>query len=162
MNNWVRVKQSNLDACALADRHYSRQKIGSNKFMPPGRQIILLSADKTAVWGSSWPYPQYVMRGFLKNAWVCTIFRNESKILSSELIKLAIVTTQSIWQDIPSDGFITFVDKTKVKSKKNFGYCFLKAGFKEVGETSKGLLIFQMPSNDIIELINNYSKRKAA
>jgi hypothetical protein len=49
---------------ALADRHYSRRTIGAPQFMPPGRKLVLLTADADAVWGSSWPFAEYV-----KHAW---------------------------------------------------------------------------------------------
>jgi hypothetical protein len=43
-------KASPLGA-ALADRHYSRRKVGSPQFMPPGETIVLISNCGRAVWG---------------------------------------------------------------------------------------------------------------
>jgi hypothetical protein len=45
MDYWVQVNKSDPVACALADRHYSRRKIGAPQFMPPGQTIVLLRAD---------------------------------------------------------------------------------------------------------------------
>ena len=33
---WQKSHRADPRACAIADRHYSRQKIGSPQFMPPG------------------------------------------------------------------------------------------------------------------------------
>ena len=32
-------------AAALADRHYSRRKVGAPQFMPPGQTLVLLDED---------------------------------------------------------------------------------------------------------------------
>jgi len=39
---------------------------------------------------------------------------------------------------------VTFVNAGKVKHKRDPGRCYLRAGFKRVGETKGGLLAFQM------------------
>jgi len=38
----------------LADRHYNRQKIGAPQFVPPGRCVVLLTEQATALWVTSW------------------------------------------------------------------------------------------------------------
>jgi hypothetical protein len=45
--------------CAIADRHYNRQKPGAAQFVPPGRCLVLRTADGTAAWVASWPFPQF-------------------------------------------------------------------------------------------------------
>lgn len=73
----------------------------------------------------------------------CTIFRNESQFLSSDMIKDAINATIDKWGDLPQDGLITYVDESKFRSK-NPGFCFLMAGFKKNGRSkSKGLILLQ-------------------
>jgi hypothetical protein len=37
MNPWRIVTKFDRQACAIADRHYSRRKPGSSQFMPPGQ-----------------------------------------------------------------------------------------------------------------------------
>ena len=74
----------------------------------------------------------------------CTAFRNESKILSSELILDALKCTVWKYPDIPELGMITFVNADKVKPKKHFGYCYRMAGFEEVGKTKGGLIALQL------------------
>jgi len=39
---------------------------------------------------------------------------------------------------------LTFVNPTKVKRKRDPGRCFIRAGFRRVGATKRGLLVFQL------------------
>lgn len=78
-------------------------------------------------------------------AYECSIFRNESDHLSSELIKWAIFATVCEWSgDIPRDGFITYVNEQKVNSEIP-GYCFKRAGWKKIGNSKRRrLALFQI------------------
>ena len=51
------------------------------------------------------------------------------------MILEAIAATRWMWGDPPDEGMITFVNRSKVKSKKNPGYCYLIAGFSPAGRT---------------------------
>jgi len=144
---WQPSHRADRDALALADRHYNRQKIGTPQFVPPGRCFVLVTACKRAVWVTSWPFAQYVKHAWA-GAWVNSIFRNEGAGLSSELIRKAIAHTRSVWTP-PELGIVTFVDAGKVKSKRDPGYCYLKAGFKNVGHTKGGLVALQMLPADM-------------
>jgi hypothetical protein len=136
--HWMRVKKSDISCRLLADRHYSRQTIGDKQFCRPGKNIVLRTALGDAVW-VTW---QGIRDDGLE-AWECTIFRNESEYLSSELIREAIEITIECWGKLPADGIITTVDPNKIKSI-NPGCCFKKAGFKVIGETKVNkLLILQ-------------------
>jgi hypothetical protein len=129
----------------LADRHYNRQKKGAKQFAPPGRKLVLLTEDASALWISSHPYAVYTKHEWA-GAWVNSLFRNErpERDLSSELILEAIAATRAHWGDAPPLGIVTFVDRTKVKSS-NPGYCYKRAGFRHVGETKVDkLLAFQL------------------
>jgi len=64
--------------------------------------------------------------------------------LSSELIREAVAATRFKMGEPPELGMVSFVDPDKVKHKRDPGRCFIKAGFKLVGETKGGLLAFQM------------------
>lgn len=135
---WTRSHRADKRALPLADRHYNRQKPGSPQFVPPGRNIVLLTEKADALWVSSWPFAEYVRHAWA-GAWVCTMFRNESAALSSELIREAVAVTRSIWGDPPPLGMVTFINSAKVRHKRDPGRCYLKAGFERCGMTKGGL-----------------------
>lgn len=147
-NPWERVTKFDRAACALADRHYSRRKIGSPQFMPPGQTIVLLSRCKAAVFGWWRPHPDAgikQMNGL--DGWTCTIFRNESDHLSSDMILWAEDVLWRTDHDVGPDGFITYVWDKKVRSA-NPGYCFKLAGYRRRGRSAdrrKTLLIKSIP-----------------
>lgn len=149
---WVRSWSTDPVGRALADRHYNRQKIGSTRFIPPGRCIVLVHQDGGAVWGVSYPFAQYVRHAWA-GAWINSIFRNESGDLSSALITSAIAATlcmarEKDW-DVPDLGLITFVDDSKTRHKRDPGRCYRKAGFREVGATQSGLVALQLLPADM-------------
>ena len=149
---WYLSNRANPAAAKLADRHYSRQKPGTSQFVSPGRCVVLLTKDCDALWVSSWPK---FVRHQWHGAWNCAIFRNESKFLSSILIRQAIAATQYLWGLPPSEGMITFVNTEKIKPKspwnKNqfpWGRCFQKAGFKPAKPnpwTKSGKFVLELP-----------------
>lgn len=59
----------------------------------------------------------------------------------------AVAATRARWPDVPALGMVTFVDRRKVREKRNPGYCYLRAGFIPVGETKGGLVVLQMLPN---------------
>ena len=134
---WCLSHRADPRAVTLADRHYSRQKPGTPQFVPPGRCLVLLTEAADAVWVTSWPFPEYVKHRW-PGAWFCSMFRNESDELSSELITEAVAATRWVRPDVPQFGMVTFVDRKKVRST-NPGYCFLQAGFVKDGRTAGGL-----------------------
>jgi len=125
---WCLSNRCDILALPLADRHYNRQKIGSPQFVPPGRCIVLLTPQADALWVSSWPLKEFTKHAW-SGAWINTLFRNESDILSSILIQGAVAITRGIWGDPPRLGMVTFIDKTKVKKKRDWGRCYRRAGF---------------------------------
>ena len=138
---WHLSYRADPRALPLADRHYTRQAVGSPQFVTPGRCVVLLTARANALWVTSWPeYAQHEWVG----AWVCSIFRNESGRLSSLLIRQAVAATRSLWPVVPALGMITFVDPEEVRPKRDPGRCFLKAGFVPAGQTKGGLLVLQL------------------
>lgn len=130
----------------MADSHYSRQKIGSPQFMPPGSCMVLKAATDRgfALWGTSWPKEEFTKHEW-SGAWMCSIFRNEGAGLSSKLIRTAVAATRAFYGDPPAQGMVTFVDASKVKAKKDPGHCFIIAGFRPVGWTKRrNFLALQM------------------
>lgn len=135
--SWVAVPKFTPAAARLADAHYSRRKVGSPQFMPPGQTLVLLTPAADAVFGWWRPDPSsgiVAMNGL--NGWTCTIFRNTSRRLSSELILEAEAELLSRY-DCGPDGLITYVWDAKVASP-NPGYCFKKAGWRVTGRSADG------------------------
>lgn len=103
---------------------------------------MLLTPQADALWVSSWQRAEYAAYP----GWICTLFRNESAWLSSDMICQAVAATRWTWGEPPAAGMLTFIDATKIRQKRDPGRCFRKAGFQEAGHTHKGLLILQLLS----------------
>jgi hypothetical protein len=142
---WQRTWRADPRAAALADRHYSRQRPGTAQFAPPGRFCGLITPAGDAVWVSVFPDSRFTEPRY-RDAWLCTLFRNESDGLSSELIGEALAATRHAWSDPPPGGTITFVDPRRVRPKRDPGYCFLRAGFEREPEPTKdrGLVVLRL------------------
>lgn len=140
---WHLSHRAHPRARALADRHYSRQTIGATQFAPPGRCLVLLTAAADALWVTSWPRPEYVQHAW-PDSWMCSLFRNESDELSSELVVSAVAATRWFFGDPPALGMITLVNADKVRPKRDPGRCFRKAGFQPCGYTKSGLVVLQL------------------
>lgn len=136
-DQWVVVPKFHPAAVALADQHYSRRKVGSPQFMPPGQTLVLLTPDERAVFGWWRPHPAAGLRQLNGlDGWTCTIFRNTGPQLSSELI-LAAERELLARYDCGPDGLITYVWDSRVKSA-NPGYCFKRAGWIVTGRSADG------------------------
>lgn len=143
---WRLSHRADPEAVKIADRHYNRQKPGTPQFVPPGRCVVL-KCD-TALWVTSWPFAQWVKHAW-PGAWVNSCFRNEGNEVSSDLIRDAIAATCAIYGEPPVIGMVTFVNPKFVRptirrSRKIYGYCYLKAGFEHVGLTKGGLWAWQL------------------
>lgn len=134
--NWYVVKDGNPIGRAIFDRHYSRHFYKDGRkpklFVGPGQKMVLLTYGNDAL---------FVWRKFISSDGQkgvnCAVFRNESKLLSSELILEA---EQLAWRRWPKERLYTYVAPTKIKSK-NPGFCFKKAGWKQCGITKVNKLI---------------------
>ena len=132
---WMVTHKGDRSCRLLADRHYSRQSVGHPMFTRPGRNLVLRTFDGLAVW-VTW----YGIRDDGLDAYECTIFRNESRHLSSDLIKWAVHATEAEWGNFPKDGIVTYVAADKVRST-NPGYCFKQAGWKRIGTSKRRKLV---------------------
>jgi hypothetical protein len=144
---WHLTHRADPWSCSIADRHYNRQSIGSPQFVPPGRCVVLKAESVPALWVTSWPFAEYVQHEWA-GAWVNSLFRSEGDDRASDLILAAIAATRHFWPPPPL-GLITFVDPTAVpgvvvRGERIFGFSYLKAGFRHVGETKGGLWAWQM------------------
>lgn len=143
---WNVTHRADARAALIADRHYNRQKIGALQFVPPGRCVVLHAEHSAgrALWVTSWPFAEYVRHEWA-GAWVCSLFRNEGAGIASDLIRDALAATQYEFGEPPELGLVTFIDRrfvrpTMVRGREVFGWTWLRAGFREIGETKGGLL----------------------
>jgi hypothetical protein len=146
---WLVSNRADSEVLPLADRHYSRQKVGTLQFVPPGRCVVLKTHCLRALWVTSWPLAEYVQHAWA-GAWINSLFRNEgAAALSSELIRDAVAATRDVWPQVPSLGLVTFIDRSKIRHKRDPGRCYRKAGFHESGYTKGGLLALQLMPNEM-------------
>jgi hypothetical protein len=138
-NHWFSTRDGDAIARLIFDRHYSRLHYADGRnpklFVGPGEKLVMLTDQADALW---------VWRKFISDDGQqgvnCAIFRNESPILSSELILDA---EEIAWKRWPGQRLFTYIDPRKVKST-NPGYCYKKAGWCLCGETKwNKLLIFE-------------------
>lgn len=157
---WIKSHRADSSVVPLADRHYNRQKIGSPQFAPPGRCLVLKTKEVDAFWITSWPFGEYVKHEWA-GAWVCSAFRNESKHLSSDLIREAVACTLAYYGPSPAEGMITFVDTSKVRKKRDFGRCYRRAGFLECGFTKGGLLALHLAAENMPQPKTGFPQHKS-
>jgi hypothetical protein len=138
--HWLAVRDGDYRAVALYRRHYSnklRSRVQRAGIGGCGERIVLLTPDCQALWvwrsrlrGEPKQYDDG-QRGVM-----CSVFRNEGPILSSELIREAV---DIAWQRWPGARLFTYVWDEKVKSA-NPGYCFKQAGWRTCGRNADGRL----------------------
>jgi hypothetical protein len=152
---WTLSHKFDPTACDLADRHYNRRKIGSPQFVPPGRALVLLAP--AALWVTSWPFAEYVRHEWA-GAWVNSCFRREAGEQASAMITDAIRATLWRWESPPEIdsaigkvSMVTFINRDKVRPKRDYGRCYRKAGFEVIGETKGGLLALGFPTDRMPE-----------
>jgi hypothetical protein len=115
----------------LADRHYSRRKVGARQFVNAGRHLVLRDTAGEVLFVWLWQYDQFRFDG--QTGYNCQIFRNESARLSSAIILEAEAIAIAQWGP---NRFYTYVDPTRIRST-NPGACFKHAGWKHVGYAVK-------------------------
>lgn len=149
---WQISHRASRRGVKIADRHYSRQKPGTPQFVKPGRCVVLLTPGASSLWVTSWPYPELVKHAW-PGAWECSLFRHESgDDLASDLIRQAVSATRAVLGAPPPEGFVSFIDPTKVRpvvvrGLPTFGYSWVKAGWRYAGTTAAGLLAFTLAAD---------------
>lgn len=129
---WYGIKDGDARAYDLMSRHYSFQRYRDGRradfgyrnrhlIVGPGEKLVLLTPDCKGL---------FVWRKFIDDSGQkgvnCAVFRNEGPVLSSDLIKAAMVLA---WQKWPGERLYTYVDPKEVKSGLP-GYCFFCARWK--------------------------------
>jgi len=135
---WISVSKGDIRARGIADRHYSRQKVGTPQFTRPGNNLVLLLEDCSALWVSWKPANGIKRMDNAGDVYECTIFHKDGGGVASEMIIEAMNITETLWGK-PEDGWITYIADAKVKSV-NPGYCFKMAGFVHAGRNKRGNL----------------------
>jgi hypothetical protein len=134
--HWLITDRGDREAWALADRHYTRQTPGARSFVRNGQNLVFVTRCGKAAWVSFRPTPGKAERWDDREAIECALFRNESTILSSDLIREARALTVAIW-GWPKDGIITWVKPSALRAGNvNPGACYKRDKWKHT-ETSK-------------------------
>ena len=141
---WVRTTKADQRCRVLADRHYSRQTPGHPMWTRPGYVMILYCEQRNgraAVW--CWWRPKWedgrpgLQRKDGLRAIECTMFRNETRWRSSDLIRdaVALLATWAHAIDVAwPDGLVTGINSVATAAGRHPssrpGECFLQAGWK--------------------------------
>lgn len=105
----------------------------------PGHYIMLRTWEGDAVFAWRRFFDASGQRGVN-----CAIFRNESRHLSSDLIRQADAIADFCW---PGLRHYTYVNAGRIRST-NPGACFKAAGWRKCGATKKGLVILEIDPSD--------------
>jgi hypothetical protein len=135
---WCSATDGDPRAMALLKRHYSYRKYKDGRepklFVGPGEKMVLMTVtcDALFIWRK--------FKGMDDQQGInCSVFRNESGLMASDLIQQAV---KLAWQRWPNQRLYTYVNPSKVRSDRP-GYCFIEDGWTWCGETKGGLLIFE-------------------
>jgi hypothetical protein len=116
---------------------------------------VLITSTLDALWVTSAPIAQFVQHQWA-GAWVCSLFRREPECphLASDLIRQAVAATRWWYGEPPEQGFVTFIDGGKTKQiftrgKRTPGYCYLKAGWHNLGTTKGGLYALGLSADEL-------------
>lgn len=146
VSRWTATHKGDRRGRELADRHYTRQTPGAASWTRPGFNFVLVAEDDQggcAVfvwWRPKWEAG--IERFDRIRAIECTIFRNETRYRSSDLIRDAIAALQSDdarralrGEVAPPNGLITAINSAKTAKRRGKrslpGECFRRAGFVE-------------------------------
>jgi len=136
--HWTVVKDGDPVGLTLYERHYScyQYKDGRQRklFCGPGFKIVLLKTGGDAL---------FVWRKFIdasgQQGINCSVFRNESDVLSSSLILEAERVSECRW---PGERMYTYVNGKEVNSR-NPGFCFHQGWLAEVRHNQKRSAYFR-------------------
>jgi len=122
-------------------RHYSSWKRAAHarnpRFVGPGEAMVLVLPDYRALF--VWRRSEFRLDE--QEGVECTVFRNESPLCSSDLIRLA---DEMAWRRWPGERHFTYVDPKSIRSN-NPGYCFIQAGWKRLKHKStRGFRILEI------------------
>lgn len=134
--HWYATKDGDPQAIALYEQHYSCHHYADGRprklFVGPGQKLVLIGADADAL---------FVWRKFIDDTGQqgvnCAVFRNQSRVLASELIREA---EEVAWKRWPGERLYTYVNGRAVRNKRAPGECFLWAGWRYVRDAEGELV----------------------
>lgn len=141
---WYRVTKFNKRAASIADRHYSRQTVGSDQTLAPGETLLMLTPDGESVWGAV----HNMEPASDRRQWRVSIFRREGGQQASRLVLAATDMTIAYWAlvyGMPEVPLRTEVDPEKTRRKRDPGRCFRRAGWELWSKDHRGLYLFYAP-----------------
>lgn len=132
---WVEARDAERSVYQLYQRHYTyNANSKSFAFSGVGEKTVLTTPAHDA--GFVWL--KQSIRDDGQTGVCCTLFRNESSVISSDLIIDACEIAYRRWGD--DIRLFTFVNPRKIRSS-NPGYCFKVAGFVACGLTKVNKLV---------------------
>ncbi len=137
---WMLSRDGCAAGRALYERHYScspatlrrRQRRGTRLFAGPGEKIVLLLKPPHT---GLFVWRKYIPSHAVERVLECSIFRNESGLLSSKLVLEAERWAAVRWS---GEQARTFVNARAVGGD---GLCFKAAGWRKAGKSKGGLRI---------------------
>lgn len=151
MSLWIPIRDGDSRAIRLYRRHYSanrsRPKTSRLRITGPGEYLMLLTAGADALF--AWRVFMEVHRDRPLGV-NCSIFRNESDCLSSDLILQAEAWARRRWPAM--DWLYTYVNPSRIRSS-NPGYCFKIAGWRRGEPTKSGLVSLWKPMADVSTVV---------
>jgi len=144
---WWLTQDGDLDCLDLYERHYSARRWRDGRrrtfFAGIGQQRVVLrtrNGDACFIWRKpGGGDPARNTRWDRQEGVCCAFFRNESHVLSSELIRQADAIADALW---PDRRHYTYVNAKAIRST-NAGCCFLHAGWRRIGHSPRGLVILE-------------------
>jgi hypothetical protein len=145
-NPWIEVKDGDLRALNCFRRHYScRPGKQSKLFVGPGYKMVLIIPHPKDPLDAAALFVWRLEKFRRDDNWGinCAVFRNESGLLASDLIRYAVLFAQTRWPFIPR--FFTHVDPNRTRpiyqrGKRIYGYSYIKAGWRMHSRTDDGLI----------------------
>lgn len=146
---WRLTHKGNQRCRLLADRHYTRQHVGHPLWTRPGYNLVLYyrqANGREAVF--CWWRPKWesgIERMDKLRCIECTIFRNQTRVRSSVLIREAVAALLT-WRRAADvawpDGLVTEVNAAATSGGRNreslAGHCYRMAGFADFEHPGAG------------------------